>query len=173
MIQTKECPKCGSEHRLHIKKCGCGHVFGSKQAQQPERDPMHGCCEYSTGTSRCHYPGTFSDSTNGGGRWFCSAHDRESDPSLAAAIVHRSHEDYPRPDWSVNAVKRRYELRVAKKMAEHRGAKATKYHASTPGKDWAKRILERIRNGEDLPMISRQFAEQALQENQTNDQEAA
>ena len=30
MIQTKVCPKCDNEHRLHIKKCGCGHVFTFK-----------------------------------------------------------------------------------------------------------------------------------------------
>lgn len=31
MIQTKTCPNCESEHRLHVKKCGCGHVFETKQ----------------------------------------------------------------------------------------------------------------------------------------------
>lgn len=164
MIQTKECPKCGSEHRLHIKKCGCGHQFGTKQEQAPDRDPMHGCCEYSTGTSRCHYPGTFSDSTNGGGRWFCSAHDRESDPAMGAAIVHKSHEDCPRPDWSARAVNRRYELRTQKAMAEHKGAKGTKYHPSTPGKDWAKRILERIHRGERLPVIAEAMAKEVVGE---------
>lgn len=30
MIQTKVCPSCETEHRLHIKKCGCGHVFENK-----------------------------------------------------------------------------------------------------------------------------------------------
>lgn len=173
MIQTKECPKCETEHRLHIKKCGCGHVFGSRQTQQEDRDPMRGCCEYSTGTSRCHYPGTFSDSTNGGGRWYCSAHDRESDPSMGAAIVHKSHEDYPRPDWSLDAVRRRYELRTLKAMADHKGAKATKYNPSTPGKDWAKRVLERIRRGETLPVIAESFAKQALGQTETDKQEAA
>lgn len=164
MIQTKECPKCGAEHRLHIKRCGCGHQFGQMQDKAPERDPMHGCCEYSTGTSRCHYPGTFSDGTNGAGRWYCSAHDKESDPALGAAIVHKSHEDFPRPDWSNRAVHRRHELKVQKGMADARGMKATKYKASTPGKDWARRILERIENGEQLPIIAEAMAKEALGE---------
>lgn len=174
MIQTKECPKCGAEHRLHIKKCGCGHQFGQLARQEEDRDPMRGCCEYSTGTSRCHYPGTFSDGTNGGGRWFCSAHDRETDPAMAAAIVHKSQEDFPRPDWSVNAVKRRYELRTQKAMADHKGKKATKYCASTPGKDWAKRVLERIQRGEQLPVIAEAMAKEALgPQTTTQKQEAA
>lgn len=174
MIQTKDCPKCGAEHRLHIKKCGCGHQFGSKQEAEPVRDPMHGCCEYSTGTSRCHYPGVFSDSTNGGGKWYCTAHERETDPAMGAAIVHKSQEDFPRPDWSVNAVKRRYELRTIKAMAEHKGAKASKYCPSTPGKDWAKRVLERIQRGEQLPVIAEAMANEVLGSQTTNhEQEAA
>lgn len=32
MIQTKECPQCEAEHRLHVKRCGCGHVFEFKQS---------------------------------------------------------------------------------------------------------------------------------------------
>lgn len=174
MTKIKECPKCGAEHRLHIKKCGCGHDFGSKQAQEPSRDPMHGCCEYSTGTSRCHYPGTFSDGTNGGGRWFCSAHDRETDQAMAAAIVHKSHEDFPRPDWSANAARRRYELRTIKAMEAHKGAKSTRYQASKPGKDWAGRVLERIQRGEQLPIIAEAMARDVLQSNPANhEQEAA
>lgn len=172
MIQTKECPKCETEHRLHIKKCGCGHVFGVKQSRDEERDPMRGCCEYSTGTSRCHYPGTLSDGTNGGGRWFCSAHDRETEPAVGAAIVYKSQEDYPRPDWSVNAVNRRYELRVHKAMADHKGAKATAYNPSTPGKDWARRVLERIARGERLPVIAESMAIETVGVT-TQEQEAA
>lgn len=161
MIQTKECPHCGAEHRLHIKKCGCGHQFG-QQAKEEPRDPMHGCCAYSTGTSRCHYPGTFSSSTNGGGKFYCSAHSRETDPGLAASIVHKSHEDYPRPDWSTGAVMRRYELKVQKGMADSKHAKATKYQASKPGKDWAKRVIERQRNGESMPILAIEFAKEVL-----------
>ena len=173
MIQTKECPKCGAEHRMHIKKCGCGHQFGQMQAHEPERDPMLGCCEYSTGTSRCHYPGTFSSATTGGGKWYCSAHDHESDPAMGAAIVHKSQEDFPRPDWSVNAVKRRYELKVQKAIAEHKGAKSTKYESSKPGKDWAHRVLERIARGEQLPVISEAIAKEALGTQKSKQQEAA
>ena len=162
MIQTKECPKCETEHRLHIKKCGCGYVFGSKQQATPDRDPMHGCCAYSTGTSRCHYPGTFSDSTSGGGEFYCAAHYHLDDPSTGAAIVYRSQEEYPRPDYSIADVRRRYELRTLKAIADHKGAKATRYHASTPGKDWAHRIMERQANGETLAIIAIDYAEQVV-----------
>lgn len=167
MSQTKECPKCGTEHRLHIKKCGCGHQFGQMARQQDEsRDPMWGCCEYSTGTSRCHYPGTFKDSVTGDGRWFCSAHERESDPVMGSTIVYKSHEDYPNPDWSVNAVKRRYELRTIKAISDSRNKPATQYQASKPGKDWAHRVMERIQQGETLPIISEAMAKEALGQNQ-------
>lgn len=164
MIQTKECPKCETEHRLHIKKCGCGYVFGSKQPATQDRDPMHGCCAYSTGTSRCHYPGTFSDSTNGGSEFYCTAHYHLDDPTLGATIVYRSHEDYPRPDYSVAAVKRRYELRTLNAIAKRKGVKATKYQASTPGKDWAYRVLERKSEGETLAVIAVDFAEHVVGE---------
>lgn len=30
MIQTRDCPECNAEHRLHIKRCGCGYVFASQ-----------------------------------------------------------------------------------------------------------------------------------------------
>jgi hypothetical protein len=162
MIQTKECPKCGAEHRMHIKKCGCGYQFGQLSKQEEARDPMHGCCEYSTGTSRCHYPGTFSHSSNGGGKWYCSAHDRETDPEMGATIVYKSHDDYPAPDWSIKSVIRRYELRTIKAMAESKHKPATKYQASKPGKDWAKRILERIKDGESLPLIAETMAKETL-----------
>lgn len=35
MIQTRECPECNAEHRLHIKRCGCGHVFASQTESAP------------------------------------------------------------------------------------------------------------------------------------------
>lgn len=163
MIQTKECPKCGAEHRLHIKKCGCGHQFGSaKRESEPMRDPMHGCCAYTTGTSRCHYPGTFSSATNGAGPFYCSAHSTETDPAIGAVIVGKSHEEYPRPDWSVNAVRRRYELRVLKNVADNKHRKATKYVPSKPGKDWARRILERQHDGEEMQILAVEFAKDAL-----------
>lgn len=162
MIKTKECPKCETEHRQHIKKCGCGYVFGSRQAEPDDYDPMHGCCAYSTGTSRCHYPGTFSDSTNGGAPFYCHAHYHESDPAIGASIVYRSHEEYQAPDYSINAVKRRYEIRTLKNIAEHKVKVATKYNASAPGKDWAHRVLERKSRGEEMPIIAIDYAEQVV-----------
>lgn len=40
MIQTKTCPNCENEHRLHIKKCGCGHVFAfQSESTEPTISP--------------------------------------------------------------------------------------------------------------------------------------
>jgi hypothetical protein len=167
MIQTKECPKCGTEHRTHIKKCGCGYQWTGKR-QEPEQyhDPMHGCCSYMAGTSRCHYPGTFSDSLKGDGTWYCSAHNHERDPVKADAIVFRSHDEIPRPDYSIGAIRRRSEAKFLKRFVEYKGNRPTKYNASKPGKDWAYRVLERQEQGEPMAGIAVEFAKSVIGDRQ-------
>lgn len=40
MIQTRDCPECNAEHRLHIKKCGCGYVFASQGSSSEASYPV-------------------------------------------------------------------------------------------------------------------------------------
>jgi len=48
-------------------------------------------CDYIADGMRCHYPGTWSESTNGGGRWYCTAHASGMSQALAAEVVKQSY----------------------------------------------------------------------------------
>lgn len=157
----KTCPECGAEHKLRIPTCGCGYTWG-KYNEGPAHDPMHGCCSYMAGTSRCHYPGSFSDSLKGDGTWYCAKHQETRDPLEADRIVHDSHEEIPRPDYSIQAIRRRSELAFLKKFHAYTGNRPTKFNPSTPGKDWAHRVLEREAQGEQLPWIAVSFAKEVV-----------
>lgn len=153
-MNTWECPKCGSEHSNRLKKCGCGYEMKNGYTKPEHKDPMHLCCSYMSGTSRCHYPGTMSAGTNGDGRFFCSAHYGEADPVIGSSIVFKSHEDVPRPDYSPNAVRRQYELKTLKAISEYNGASPSKYVAALPGKQWAYRLMEQEATGEELATVA-------------------
>jgi hypothetical protein len=123
MIKTKECPNCHAEHRLHIKQCGCGYVWGASTEHKAQPvDLMHGCCEYTLDGKRCHYPGTLG--SIGGGKVFCREHFGEIDPIKGARVLARSHEDVPSPDYSIEAIKRRSEEVFKRKLSAYMNKRA-------------------------------------------------
>jgi hypothetical protein len=150
----KTCPECGTDHRNAIPKCGCGYVWG-KLKKVESKDPLHLYCAYESGSNRCRYLGTLSDSTNGGGPYYCSAHYHLTDPHLGAAITHKSHEDYPRADFSVESIPMGLVARVHALAAKRTGIAPVRYQSPNPGKAWAYRLKQREESGEDLPVIAK------------------
>lgn len=99
MMDTKYkiCPQCKAEHKVSTPKCGCGYQWQTK-GQAPD-DPYHRLCAYHANGQRCHYVGTFSSNTLGGGPFYCRGHDGEVSPEVGAQIVEQSHRDHPNPGW--------------------------------------------------------------------------
>lgn len=153
----KTCPQCGAEHKLRIARCGCGHEWVKRGETEPAHDPLRGCCSYTAGALRCHYPGGFGGSVKGGGRLYCREHAAGVDADTGALIVERSHREYPEPDWSPAGVKARAVERVKEEAAALRHASAPR-HAGGAGRGWALNILDRIERGERVPLIAEQFA---------------
>lgn len=156
----KKCPQCGTEHKLRIARCGCGHEWVKRGETEPAHDPMLGCCTYTAGALRCHYPAAFGSSTKGGGRLYCQAHAAGVSPDMGALIVERSHRDYPSPDWSAEAVKARAVEQVLKDAEAFRHARAARHDNS--GNGWALNILDRVERGEPVPLIAEQFAREVV-----------
>ncbi len=162
MSMTKQCPQCQAEHPLRVNRCGCGYVWTPQNKPEPARDPMLGCCSYSAGSARCHYPGTYTLSLKGDGRLYCSAHAAGVNPDQGALIVYRSHEEFPNPDWSAQAVRERYEQRVQREVKASRSGHAMHYSASEPGKGWAHALMRREAGGEQIAVAAQSAWRDAL-----------
>lgn len=94
----RDCPRCGEG--LSSSTCqSCGWGTASKDA--PVADFR---CEWHSGGERCHYAGSMSESTVGGGPWYCGEHyfamQREHAQSVGADIVERSKQAEPHPVYS-------------------------------------------------------------------------
>lgn len=98
-MKYKICPDCLTEHKPTIKRCGCGYTWPD-QEREKILDRFHGCCEYTSNGKRCHYPGTFTHSTNGTGPWLCSAHSKEQGTEFADRVVQFSNKQIINPDYS-------------------------------------------------------------------------
>ena len=103
MYSMKACPDCGAEHRLSIRRCGCGYTWETQKQNSQQMDPMHGCCEWTHLGKRCHYAGSWSDSTKGGGPWYCLEHSRNPDPEFGYKVILKSHEDVKSTNYSLEA----------------------------------------------------------------------
>lgn len=123
-MKTKICPKCGDEHPVSATYCGCGHKWGGSSrdyaASSGPVDPMYGCCDWTSDGQRCHYPGTHSDSTQGGGPWYCAGHAKCTDGKLGHDIVEQSRRDLPQPDYSLAARRRYFEAGTSKIGVKYR-----------------------------------------------------
>jgi hypothetical protein len=105
----------------------------------------------------------FSDSLKGDGQFYCREHEFNKDPIEAERILIKSHDDVPNLDYSDKAIRRYSEIRFLKRMHES-PKRATQFNPAKPGKDWAKRILERQEQGEKLPIIAIDMAKEALKD---------
>lgn len=71
------------------------------QAQAPEGETLR--CWWVSSGEQCRYFGAHSEGTKGEGPWYCSKHRLCHDQAEGAAIVHRSIEEVPVPDYSYEA----------------------------------------------------------------------
>ena len=78
-MKYKSCPNCGTEHKEHIKKCGCGYEWKSQESK---------VFNHNTGCSviGCPMPGTITDSVRGSETWFCRYHDYAKQYGYLAVI---------------------------------------------------------------------------------------
>lgn len=131
--------------------------------------PDAGLCEWVNNGQRCHYAGTISDSTTGGGPWFCRHHHGLGDAAHGARIVVQSLHELPSPDYGYEA-RRAASFQAAKRRipASLFGWHRDEYrdYAKSAiagigrggGKPWPVRVLERVRSGEVIPQIARKWA---------------
>ena len=100
-----KCPHCGAENDYGSKTCDdCGrYLSGAKESAS--YDSMHGCCEVTGFSGRCHYPGSMSRSLQGGGPWICKEHYLDDSGEKTDDIIKESHVKIPNPDYSFKARK--------------------------------------------------------------------
>jgi hypothetical protein len=86
---------------------GCGHVVNrtGKAAAQADTDELR--CAWVSGSVRCHYAGTISESTVGAGPWYCAGHadalTAEFPMDVGEKVTRQSVEDYPSPSFRFEA----------------------------------------------------------------------
>jgi len=67
-----KCPKCGARNATGSKECdGCGVIFKDIRNDQPAIDLN---CPFNDHGRVCGKRGSLSDSTLGGGPWYCPEH---------------------------------------------------------------------------------------------------
>jgi hypothetical protein len=85
---ARDCPDCGEPLAINPVRCtACGYRPGGKQAPI-DIDAMR--CSWLAGTERCHYAGTMSPNTTGGGPWYCPGHYACDDGAHGQRIVDES-----------------------------------------------------------------------------------
>lgn len=119
-----------------------------------------GQCAWNDHGYRCQCMGVWSDSTTGGGPWYCSQHDRERrgiGPREARPKVDqfagyglRKETDESSREFAVRCVV--YCKTVIAQMNDPERA----------NRDWARRLLDRFADGEELPQPALQMACVAL-----------
>ncbi len=147
MAKYKTCPNCGTEHRQHIKICGCGHEWG--ESQSGTSDGIQRCCV-------CGAQGVWSDSVRGGGTWYCREHSAPAGASRARVT--------PKSVEQLSAEAREF-LRSKgweRDDLRERSLAMVRSRENGANKEWALDLLEREQNGEKLLIIQRQLAREAL-----------
>ena len=86
----RDCPKCGDPVTTEGVCTGCGwRPKGAKTVAAPvDLDAMR--CAWLAGAERCHYAGTMSPNTSGGGPWYCPGHFACDDAAHGQRIVDES-----------------------------------------------------------------------------------
>ena len=158
------CVECGLHNPGPV--CDCGHVTGALDGPGAEGDDSHQCAWVSYGR-RCRYPATWTAATGGAGaRWYCSHHTADCSPEAAETYVEAS-QDYRTP--SPAQIEAAHLRHVRDWLREHGpealrspGASAlTLARNPAPGRQWARRLLERAAAGEPLPALALQYAREA------------
>lgn len=166
-----DCPDCGEVLKATAKSCPCGWKLRELKRSPVVVSSDHGRCQWENGGRRCRYIGAHSPSTYGGGPWFCIGHLRCQDAIDGLRIVDESEANMPPGmDYTTeNLVRLAREnfLRRPLPVAPVSDRKLSAYTVGKPGrhkdtKAWAKRILERQKAGDPVPIIALTAAREVL-----------
>ena len=161
MSRTRACGSCGTSNAATARECkSCGQVFG-RYVPEEDKAGSDTRCAWTDHGLRCASDGTISDSTVGGGPWYCRRHNAlrfgRPDPGYRLPPV-RDLSGYgirPEPD-EINFADR------ARAYLREQMAQFAQQATNRRSKDWATRILERWTGGDAMPEISVRFACEAL-----------
>ena len=95
-----QCPGCDRTLRLGAKSCSCGWAAADKprSAPAPLADADRGRCAWTSGVTRCRFPGSMSHGLRGELPFFCPWHFRGPDQQAGAEIVRQSLEWDGKPE---------------------------------------------------------------------------
>ncbi len=152
-MRNRMCPSCGTGNVATARECkNCGGTLRPMQAPSME-DVQDSRCAWTEIGQRCTRGGVFSESTLGGGSWYCRRHDAIRrglpDPGNPRQEASRILAGYGVPSGSTVDECRAYLRKILPEIG------ATKVERS---RDWAHRILDRYVDGEPVPDVSLRFA---------------
>lgn len=160
MSRTRACGSCGTSNAATARECkSCGQVFGRYVPEESTGSDTQ--CSWTDHGSRCSHDGTISESTVGGGPWYCRRHNAlrfgRPDPGVFLPPPRDLSGYGIRPESDEINFADRARAYLREQMAQF-AQQATNRRS----KDWATRILERWTSGETMPEISVRFACEAL-----------
>jgi len=169
MSQIRNCPSCKEPLDQDEKSCPCGWKAQRTRAQAGPVSAYPACSWTSNGV-RCRYPGSMSTTTlaQPDSPWFCSAHFDCTDPVFGALVVEASRDyvhqrsNLPEVQAAAAAYCAEQGLETVAQMQAYSRNLVKSIGRKPGGTDWARRILDRIEAGEDLPAISAEKARLAL-----------
>lgn len=161
-----ECPECNNYFAGY--KCGCGYKVSkpeAKDTQEGMADSNHLKCA----AHGCLKPGSIR--RTGSSQWLCADHDGHPMAEWQGITKHQRETYHPISHEEAHMIE------VRKWLKDHgieRGKDNARYALSKMayelanemkrpmGKEWAYKILERVKNGERLPESSIELATEAL-----------
>lgn len=82
-----QCPDCSGFLKPNARKCACGWSATPLRKLAPVAGLDQHRCEWLSNGERCHWPGSCSTDTHGGGPWYCTAHNDCDDMEKGLRIV--------------------------------------------------------------------------------------
>lgn len=159
MEKYKYCPHCSQPLEDDGSCPGCAYGHKRQQAKPPSQQPR--LCAFNDHGEPCHQPGHLSQTTHGGGPWYCRNHFAQINgwPAWQAAAI----------DDSQEAVDERVNKLVPRLTGESEHAWSMRCRAyvldfvrtqttKKPDKRWARKILDREATGEDVPLQALDYA---------------
>lgn len=160
MSRTRACGSCGTSNAATARECkSCGQVFGRHAPDDDHGNDTQ--CAWTDHGSRCSHEGTISDSTVGGGPWYCRRHNAQrfgrKDPGLSAQ---------PLRDLSGHGIRMAAgESNFSDRARAYLRQQIAQFVSASPtrrSRDWATDVAARWENGEVMPEISIRFSCEAL-----------
>ena len=153
-----ECPECGRGIAPKATRCHCGWTATGDGQAARHLDADRHLCAFEYMGRRCRYPGTITESTTGGARWFCGGHFRAKDQAERMRIFHASFQYAPAP----TAPERADTAEAVDQIRARARSVNTGFGASIRGLDWATKLQAKHQNGEALMPIQVSMMEAAV-----------